>query len=220
MIQNTLTAIGVAALCLAATHPGPAAAHPHVWVSASAVLEFTGEHEVRAITVRYALDELTTAVLIEGLDANSNGVFEREELKALAAENAESLSEFDYFVEVSAGGKRVGTQEVTAYDYSYDDGQMVLVLQLALERHIDPAEEDLAVRLYDPSFYVLVELQDENPLLVAGVDADFCRVSINAPTLSSDGVSISDAVLQSVDPESSIGRDYADVIALTCGVSG
>jgi ABC-type uncharacterized transport system substrate-binding protein len=220
MSRTIPTACLAFALGLAAPAIGPAGAHPHVWVSASAVVEFGAGREVRSITVRYTLDELTTAVLIEGLDTNSNGLFEREELKATAAENAESLSEFDYFVEVRAGEERVNTPEVTAYDYSYEDGRMVLALQLALARAIDPASEDVAIRLYDPTFYVLVELEQENPLLVSGVAAEFCRVIISPPSQSGDGVSISDAVLQSFDGEYSIGRDYADVVALSCGVSG
>ncbi|NND49364.1 MAG: DUF1007 family protein, partial [Rhizobiales bacterium] len=150
MIHRTVSFIVMAALALALAvlRPAPASAHPHVWVNASAVLTFDEARKFDNVTVRYALDEFTTAVLIEGLDKNGNGLFERDELKALAAENAEALAEFDWFVEVQAGAERVAAKEVTGFDYSYEDEQMVLMLQLALERAIDPAAEDVTVRLY------------------------------------------------------------------------
>ena len=217
MIHRTVSFIVMAALALAVLRAAPASAHPHVWVNASAVLTFDEARKFDNVTVRYALDEFTTAVLIEGLDKNGNGLFERDELKALAAENAEALAEFDWFVEVQAGAERVAAKEVTGFDYSYEDEQMVLMLQLALERAIDPAAEDVTVRLYDPSFYVLVQLDDEAPLLVAGVDAKFCRVSTAAPSLDSSGVTLSDAALMDFDPAANIGRDYAERISLACG---
>ncbi len=220
MNRSTALITALLVLPLLVLRPDAAPAHPHVLVKASAALAFDAARRFDTITVRYALDELTTAVLIEGLDKNGNGVFERDELKALAVENAEALAEFDWFVEVEDAAGRVPATEVTAFDYSYENEQMVLMLQLALERAVDPAVEAVSVRLYDPSFYVLVELVEEAPLLVSGVDANFCRVSISAPSVDGAGVSLSDAEIMNFDQSANIGRDYADEISLACGADG
>ena len=218
MIRRSLSTIAwLAAVFLAAS--APAAAHPHVWVEGTATLNFDAEGHVPTVTVAYAIDEMTTAVLLEGLDKNGNGVFERDELQALAAENAAALAEFDYFIEVAAGAARVPVTGAVGYDYVYEGDRLVLKLELALERAIDPAAEKVAIRLYDPTFYVLVELAPERPLLVNGVAADFCRVTVKGPSLTSDGVSLSDAVLETYEVPDNIGRDYADEIGLACGGS-
>jgi ABC-type uncharacterized transport system substrate-binding protein len=210
-----LAALGLAVAALMLSRD-QAATHPHVWVEGTAILNFDAERRIPTVTVRYVLDELTTAVLMEGLDKNGNGIYDREELKATAAENAESLGEFDYFFEVSGPGGRIPVSEVVEYDYAYEDGRMVLSLELRLDTPIDAGSEKFSVRLYDPSFYVLVELAPE-PVLVTGVAAELCQVTIKTPAESSQGVSFSDAILEGFDPMANIGRDYSDEIGLSCG---
>lgn len=74
----------------------PAAAHPHIWVS----VRTTVLYENGAVTgFRHAwtFDEYYTAMAIEGLDANKDGKYAREELAELAKVNVEALKEFGYF---------------------------------------------------------------------------------------------------------------------------
>src|SRR5689334_18733285 len=61
----------------------PAAAHPHVWITVETTVlyangAFTG------LRHRWTFDEFYTAMAIEGLDKNNDGVYDREELAELA----------------------------------------------------------------------------------------------------------------------------------------
>lgn len=99
------TALSAAALALAAGWlTTPAAAHPHVWVSVEATVEFDNG-AITGITQRWTFDEFYSAQAGEGLDKNRDGKLDRGELAELAQINMEGLKEFDYFTEVRLAGR-------------------------------------------------------------------------------------------------------------------
>lgn len=98
-----------AALVLAA---GPAAAHPHVWVSTKSVLVFENG-ALTALRYTWVFDEMYTASATEGLDVNKDGVFDANELAELTKVNAEGLKEFDYFTQARLFGKEIKFADAT-----------------------------------------------------------------------------------------------------------
>ena len=84
-----------------------AVAHPHVQVQASANLLFSQTGQVTGIQHHWQFDEAYSAFAVQGLDANGDGKFSREELADLAKENTESLREFDYFTKLKVDGKKL-----------------------------------------------------------------------------------------------------------------
>ncbi len=104
-IAAAMLALGVAGLA------APASAHPHVFIEARTKIlydngTFTGvEH-------RWTFDEFYTQTAIEGLDANKDGVYSREELAELAKVNIEGLKEFSYFTYPKLAGKDVTFSDV------------------------------------------------------------------------------------------------------------
>jgi ABC-type uncharacterized transport system substrate-binding protein len=213
-VAAALTALAAAAVAVA---PSPVQAHPHVWVTASATLNFAGSFSADSLALTLILDEMTSAFLLEGLDADGNGVYDRQELRDLAKENATSLAEFGWFTELVADGAPVGIREATGYDYRYEGDRMVLILELALARAVDLSAEKVELRLYDPSFYVLVELDEAEPIRVDGVAPELCHAEIGPPTTLAEGVSLSDTMLEALDPSANVGRDYAEVVVIGCG---
>lgn len=85
-------------LGLAATLPlaSGASAHPHVWVSVETTV-LVEQGAVVGLRHRWTFDEFYTAMAIQGLDANKDGVYSREELAELAKINMDGLKEFSFF---------------------------------------------------------------------------------------------------------------------------
>ena len=102
--RNTSLLLGMllGGLGLSAT---PLAAHPHVWTTVRAEIVFGPDHRVTGIRHIWAFDEFYTAMAIEGLDTDKDGVYSKEELAPLAKVNVESLKEFDYFTFVHVEGE-------------------------------------------------------------------------------------------------------------------
>lgn len=76
----------VFALCCVAflVSPRPAAAHPHVFVSVSAEVQYDAEGQLTGIRHRWAFDEMYSASAVLGLDTNGDGKYDRTELQELA----------------------------------------------------------------------------------------------------------------------------------------
>lgn len=215
--RNALAAISGLGLALAAVGFGPGAqAHPHTFVEATATLRFGAEHIIQKVDLSLALDEMTTAILVEGLDINGNGVYDPEELQALAAENASALEEFDYFTELAAAGQRVPVSGLDGFGYRYTGERLVLTLELSLAEAVDPTMQAVTLRLYDPTFYVMVDLDARTPVEFAGVDPGYCAVTV-APPEQGVEMTLSEAMFQAENPEiASIGRDFANIVSIAC----
>ena len=69
----------------------PAAAHPHVWATVRSEIVLGPNHQITGIRQHWTFDEFYTAMAVEGLDTNKDGVYSQEELQPLAQVNVESL---------------------------------------------------------------------------------------------------------------------------------
>ncbi|MGE0700375.1 MAG: DUF1007 family protein [Hyphomicrobiaceae bacterium] len=74
----------------------PAQAHPHIWVSVKTEVIY-GNGTITGFRHAWTFDEFYSAMAIEGLDKNNDGIYSPDELSELAKVNVEALKEFDYF---------------------------------------------------------------------------------------------------------------------------
>lgn len=106
-MKNPLVAGGVALMSLmsAGTLPGvvsPASAHPHVWVSVETTV-LVEKGTITGFRHKWSFDEFYTAMAIQGLDTNKDGIYSREELAELAQVNIEGLKDFKFFTFAKLG---------------------------------------------------------------------------------------------------------------------
>lgn len=71
-------------------------AHPHVWVTTETTVLYENGTIV-GLRQKWSFDDFYTAMALQGLDTNNDGVYDRSELAELAKVNMEGLKEFDYF---------------------------------------------------------------------------------------------------------------------------
>jgi ABC-type uncharacterized transport system substrate-binding protein len=95
--RQHLLSILLAAAAQAGGFAEAAIAHPHVWATVRSEIVFGADHRITGIRHHWTFDEFYTAMAVQGLDANGDGVYSKEELQPLAQVNVESLKDFDYF---------------------------------------------------------------------------------------------------------------------------
>jgi ABC-type uncharacterized transport system substrate-binding protein len=142
-------------ICVAVLTPTNGVAHPHVWAIVRSEILFGPDNKITG--VRHAcFDEFYTAMAIQGLDTNEDGVYSREELEPLAKVNVESLKEFGYFtfVRVTGDDKFLPLKPPVDYSLDYNDPVITLHFTLPLETPIDPGTKGVTIEVYDPSFFV------------------------------------------------------------------
>ncbi len=95
---------GVAGLLLCAA--APAAAHPHVWVTAHEDVIFQPDGKIAAIRNSWVFDDMYSAFAVQGL-AKDGQLATKEQLAPLAKTNVESLAEFGYFTFAKNAGAKI-----------------------------------------------------------------------------------------------------------------
>jgi ABC-type uncharacterized transport system substrate-binding protein len=173
-----LSAVGLALLFLGVA--GPAASHPHMWISVETTVlydngNFTG------LQHKWIFDEFYTAMAIEGLDKNHDGVYSREELSELAKVNIDGLKEFGYFTYPIVDGKEVKIQDPSDYWLEHKDGVLSLHFTVPFDQPIPAKAKGFAYVVQDPSFYIAFLPAKTDPVRLGQGAPKSCKVQIGNP---------------------------------------
>jgi len=209
-------AIGLLSAGIVALGTGTAAlAHPHVWIEARTDAVFDAGGRLEAVNVEWRFDEYYSVTAVEGLDKNGNGEYEPEELLPLARENLQSLREYRFFTQVKAAGKPVDYADVTEYGSFFKDGQLTLYFTVPMAKPVDPSTSQLEYQLYDPTFYIAVELAAKNPVELLGSPPAACKVAILGSIAEADADK-SEEFYAKLSAADDIGALYAQRIDIAC----
>ena len=169
MSLSSMSRLALAAAALAAGSQS-ALAHPHMFVEARTTVLYDGG-KFAGLEHRWTFDEFYTATAIEGLDANKDGVYDREELAELAKVNVEGLKEFAYFTYPKVAGKEVKFRDAKDYYLEHKDGALTLVFTLPFEAAVASDAKDFEFAVADPTFFIAFDW----------AKTDAVRLSENAP---------------------------------------
>jgi len=171
-----LAGAGIVAAALAA--PLPAAAHPHVWVTVETTVVYDNG-TIAGFRNRWTFDELYTTMAIQGLDANNDGTYDRNELAELAQVNIDGLKEFDYFTQARLGAQTVKLAPPKDYFLEMKDGVLALNFTLPLAQPVLAEAEGFNFLVSDPSFFIAFDFAKDKPVqLSAGAPAG-CEARIS-----------------------------------------
>jgi ABC-type uncharacterized transport system substrate-binding protein len=208
MAQRMITSLQAGAVVLAVLLAtlGSASAHPHVWVSMKSELLYAPDGSVTGVRHAWTFDEMFSVFATQGIETRKPGEFTREELMPLAKTNVESLKEFDYFTFAKAGGARAEINDPSPdYHLEFKDSQLTLHFVLPFKSAVKA--KDIAIEIYDPSYFVDFAFAEKDAVKITGAPAR-CKVSVIRPS--------SDAGQQMpLDPEN-WGAQYASKIAVKC----
>jgi ABC-type uncharacterized transport system substrate-binding protein len=192
-----------------------AAAHPHVWVTARAQAVFNAKGEITALRHTWTFDEMYSAFVTEG-QGKDGQLMTKEELAPLAKTNVESLAEFDYFTFAKAAGKNVefGPPE----DYSLEqqkDKRVVLRFTLPLKTPASTSKA-FSFQVYDPTYFVAFEMEDENPVSMAGAQKGSVNVLGSKPLAETDTKKLSESFFSGLSPGTDFGIKLASRVIVAC----
>jgi len=193
-----------------------AVAHPHVQVQASANLLFSQTGQVTGIQHHWQFDEAYSAFAVQGLDANGDGKFSREELADLAKENTESLSEFDYFTKLKVDGKKLDFGNPVDYWLDYDKGTLTLHFTLPLKA---PARltRTSGIELYDPTYFVAFTFREGDQAFSMKSAPNGCVASITRPkTDMQTSQTLNESFFNSLSAKGDFGAQYANRVLVVC----
>ena len=157
----------------------PAAAHPHVWVTAASELLYGPNGTVTAIRHAWTFDDMFSTYALQGTESRKKGVYSREELAPLAQTNVESLKEYGFFTFAKVDGQKQPFLTPTDYFLEYRDSTLVLHFTLPFKTPVKAKQ--LVVEIFDPSYFVDFALQKQDPIHLVGAPAS-CTAAIQRPS--------------------------------------
>jgi ABC-type uncharacterized transport system substrate-binding protein len=164
-----------AALVLGAS---AAQAHPHVWITATSELIYAPDGSVTGVRHAWVFDDMFSTYALQGIESKTKGAYSREELSSLAQTNVESLKEFAYFTFAKADGQKEKFEEPIDYYLEYTNATLVLHFTLPLKTPVKAKE--LALEVFDPTFFVDFQFAEKSPFKLVGAPAA-CQVKFQRP---------------------------------------
>ena len=158
-----------ALLALLLILPLPAAAHPHVWIDAT--LAFVSEGgKITALDITWVFDDLYSQLVLEDFDQDGDGTMSQKELDALVGISAANLMSYTFFTHVKIAGEKHYVSRVKEFYAEVTEDQLILYrFRVPLPAPTDP--KDLAVGLFDDSYYVDVALAESDISVPEGCKA-------------------------------------------------
>ena len=154
-------------------------AHPHVWVTARAIVLFNAQGQVAGFRHIWTFDEMYSAFQIQGLGTGDK-LPTRAQLAPLAQTNMESLADFGFFTFVKLGGKQL--EFASPHDAHLDVGAdklVTLTYDLPLREPVS-ARPAMTLQVYDPEFFVQFDFAETDPVTLAGAPPG-CSSSASKP---------------------------------------
>jgi ABC-type uncharacterized transport system substrate-binding protein len=174
---------GLGALMLALLVVGrgaPALSHPHVWITVETTVLYDNGH-FTGLKHKWTFDEFYTAMAIEGLDKNNDGIYSREELAELAKVNIDGLKEFGYFTYTVVEGRDVKIQDPTDYWLEHTDGVLSLHFTVSFDQPVPARAKGFAFVVQDPAFYIAFLPAKVDPVRLGQGAPKTCKVQIDNP---------------------------------------
>jgi ABC-type uncharacterized transport system substrate-binding protein len=213
-VNNVLRRISTLLLaCGMALAVSAAQAHPHVWITASSELIYAPDGSITGVRHAWAFDDMYSTYALQGIESKTKGAYSREELSSLAQTNVESLKEFGYFTFAKADGNKAKFLEPVDYFLEYKDSLLTLYFTLPLKTPLKPKQ--LALEVFDPSFFIDFKLADKEPVKLAGAPAA-CQMKIQRPNDgSANAQKLGEQTFMSGD-NSNYGAMFANKITVEC----
>jgi ABC-type uncharacterized transport system substrate-binding protein len=207
-IQGLLLLVAVITL-----GPSSVQAHPHVWITASSQLLYAPDGSISGVRHAWTFDDMFSTYALQGIETKTKGVYSREELAALAQTNVESLKEFGFFTFAKADGKKEKFLEPVDYFLEYKDTALTLHFTLPLKTPVKPKE--LALEVFDPSFFIDFKFEDKDAVKLIGAPAA-CQMQMQRP---SDGTANAQKFSEQsflTGDNSNYGAMFANKITVQC----
>lgn len=208
---------GVAAGMVMAS--APVSAHPHVWVSVETTVVYEAG-KVAGFQHRWTFDDMYTAMAIQGLDKDQDGIYSREELSELAQVNIDGLKEFDFFTYARVKETPVKLAAPKDYWLEHKDGVLSLHFTLPIAEPVPAESEGFEFAVYDQTFFIAFDLAKENPVRLSEGAPAGCAAKVgNADKDLADLQRLNDAFggqLTAGDANEGTGVGYASTVFLSC----
>jgi ABC-type uncharacterized transport system substrate-binding protein len=213
MKYSTLLMAGL--LCLA---PAAALAHPHIFVEARLEVVAGPDGSIQELRNVWRFDEVFSSSVVMDFDKNTDLKLEPNELAEVGKTVRDSLSDYDYYMNLTIDGKTVTVQKPDVIHVDYKDGQLLMFFAVKPVEKM-PLKGKLTFGVYDPTLYTSIDFPTDNELAMVGDGFKGCKHDVVRPdpdeVISENKQSLTDAFFN--DPTgTNMSKLFATRLEVTC----
>jgi ABC-type uncharacterized transport system substrate-binding protein len=211
------------ALLLFSLWPGIAIAHPHVWADMRSQLLVGDDGLITGARVEWTTDKAYARDALEIFKKLPDGNYSPEDLAKLTQENLSALADYGFFINFRFDGEKqkIGKAEEGLQTYNPATGRLTLYFSVPLLTPLDPAKGKVALKVYDPEFFIDFEYVAQKPLLISKPLANGCVAKL-LPIPSDSSIDQTKAMLATKgrdwkpENDEDFGAMFAQAAEVTC----
>ena len=193
-----------------------ASAHPHVWVTVRAQVEFS-DGKVSAIVHDWVFDEMYSSFATQGL-APKGQLVTRAIFAPLARENAGGLADLGYYTTLKLNGKTADFAPVTEYWMEERPDHLVTFHVRMDLKTPTPVGRFGSLLVADPEFYIDFEFDDPPGGITLVHAPDGCSDSLTKPKSleGDDKKKLDESFFTNIAPGANFGFKMASRAIIAC----
>ncbi len=169
--------MAVAATVAVIGHCRPVAAHPHVWINDVTTFLFK-DRQLVGIRQHWEFDEIFSSFVIKQHDKNGNGKFDKAENASVQKEAFSNLHNYGYFTHVRVDDQKVPLDKVEGFQATIKKDVLIYDFTLPLPKPVDVTKRHFGVGVFDPEYYVEVDLDENDPVHFSSLPDGACTFDI------------------------------------------
>ncbi len=193
-----------------------AIAHPHVFAEARLEVVSDGK-AVNAMRHVWRFDDLFSSTIILEFDKNGDAQLDDAERAEVSKVVKESMSEYNFFQNVSDNGKDVKVAVPSDIKVDVQDNIVTMLFETVPDKPVALAGK-VSFGVYDPTFYTAIEFQEDGNLAIDGAVPASCKPAVVRPdpdqALAENQQSLTEAFF--TDPS---GTDMSKIFATRLEIS-
>jgi ABC-type uncharacterized transport system substrate-binding protein len=207
--------IPLLAATLLLTPPGTADAHPHAWIDMTVEVVFD-QGKVGALRETWLFDDYYTAYATEDMDEDGDGKPDDHRLRALLEENMRNLAEYNYFTQVTSGGKNLAFGKVAEMSSRMNGTRLEMTFLLPLAAPLDVRERPMVYGIYDPTYYIEI-LHAEKPDAIRLTAAPAgCTTKLEEPHPTIEAAALAASIDSLHRTDNTLGALFAQRVTVRC----
>lgn len=134
--------------------------------------------------MRWQFDAFFSQVLGADFDTNADGLFDSVETQAMKDQVFTSLKDFGYFTHLRLESTALDNpfERVDNFVVQEDSGELIFLFDLVLATPMDPVTETIGLSVYDPTIYVDLILDGDQPVSLNGAEGLGCAIEYRQGT--------------------------------------
>lgn len=196
--------------------PGPAAAHPHMWITYEMTVDYD-KGMVTGVDHIWSFDDSYAVMALEGLDTNNDGKYDQAELEPLLKVNMDGLKDFNYFTVAKLGNEALQFSPPENARLEYSNKVLKLRFHLSLAKPVFADAEGLTIAVFDPSYFIAFEPEATDAIKLAAAPPGCSATLIDpeAEKVDAQSKKLGDAIAQEFGG-AAIGFGSYKTVALNC----